>query len=355
MATQALRHTPIDSDPSLVRLEDEVGRFDESYVFLDVVLRWAILAAFVGVCASPVVPMHPAALAGAATWLLVTNVVATWVYFQKRRVAWYDSTYLFADILAVSFAVLASANLGYPFWAAFLMVMGTAAAELSNRLAILNVLGCTAAYLGCAGIVALAGWSDPNVGTLVVTSIVMVFIGVNLVMTFDGSRRIRSYMRRISVTDPLTGLANRRRLNQALTTPPATERGVAVIVLDVDDFKRYNDTRGHLAGDQLLVRLAEALNHEFPDAHIISRYGGDEFVLLLPTESVEHAVKRANRLTEGGPYDPLPVSTGIALWPSEPTLDAALAAADECLRLAKTNNKGGVVALSPDRTAITNP
>lgn len=350
------RHTPIDRDPGLVRLEDEVGRFDSSYVTLDVALRWAILAAFVGVCASPLVPMHPLALAGAAGWLAITNVVSTLVWLQKRRVAWYDNTYLFADILAVSFAVLAAANLGYPFWAAFLMVMATAAAELSNRLAILNIIGCTAAYLACAGIIALAGWSDPNVGTLVVTSIVMTFIGINLIMTFDGSRRLRSYIRRISVTDPLTGLANRRRLTHALTTPPDTSRALAVIVLDVDDFKRYNDSLGHLAGDQLLVRLADALNHEFPDAHIISRYGGDEFVLLVPSDNVEHTSKRAARITEGGPYEAIPVSVGIALWPHhEPTLDATLAAADECLRTAKTTNKGGVVALPHNRTPITTP
>lgn len=350
------RRTPIDKDPGLIRLEDEVGRFDTDYIAALVGLRWAILLAYVALPVVGIVPMHPLAAAGSACWILITNIAATWVWRQKRRVPWYDDTYLFADVLAVSFGVLASANLDYPIWAAFLMVMATGAAELNTRLALANAVACAASYVICASIIGLAGWYDVQIATLVVTALIMCFIGVNLAITFDGSRRIRSYIRRIAVTDALTNLANRRKLTGFLGDPPRTDRPIAVIILDVDNFKDYNDTRGHLAGDQLLVRLADALNHEFPDAHIISRYGGDEFVLLVPSESSEHALKRASRLIEGGPYDPLPISVGIALWPDhEATLDGALAAADDCLRAAKTANKGGVVALSTNRTPITSP
>jgi len=356
MAIQAQLHTPIDRDADLVRLNDEVGRFDTKYIGLLVSLRWVILAAYTSLGVFSIVPMHPLALAGSAGWIGLTNIPATWVWLQKRRIPWYDNTYLFMDVLSVSFGVLASANLDYPIWAAFLMVMATGAAELSTRLAILNAIACTIAYVACAAVIGLAGWYDVQTAPLVVTALIMAFIGFNLAVTFDGSRRLRSYIRRLAVTDPLTGLANRRRLSDSLGEPPKTGLPIAVIVLDVDNFKQYNDSRGHLAGDQLLVHLADALNHEFPDAHIISRYGGDEFVLLVPAENVEQAIMRATRLTQGGPYEPLPVSIGISLWPdNEPTLDAALAAADDCLRVAKTTNKGGVVALSHDRTSITNP
>lgn len=353
-AVANLRRTPIDNDPGLVRLEDEVGRFDTDYIAALVGLRWAILAAYIALPVVGIVPMHPLAAAGSAGWILITNLTATWAWRQKRRVPWYDNTYLFADVLAVSFGVLASANLDYPIWAAFLMVMATGAAELNTRLALLNAAACTVAYAICATIIALAGWYEVEAPALIVTALIMGFIGINLSITFDGSRRLRSYIRRIAVTDALTNLANRRKLISYLGSPPRTDRPIAVIILDVDNFKDYNDSLGHLAGDQLLVRLAEALNHEFPDAHIVSRYGGDEFVLLVPSDSAEHALKRANRLIEGGPYEPLPISVGIALWPEhEATLDGALAAADDCLRAAKTTNKGGVVALSHDRTPIT--
>jgi diguanylate cyclase (GGDEF)-like protein len=354
-ALAKLRQTPIDADPGLVRLEDEVGRFDTDYVAALVGLRWAILLAYISLPALGIVPMHPLAAAGSASWILITNVLSTWVWRQKRRVPWYDNTYIFADILSVAFAVVASANLDYPIWAAFLMVMATAAAELNTRLALINAIACTVAYGICAAVIGIAGWYDVRAAPLIVTGLIMGFIGANLAITFDGSRRLRAYIRQIAVTDSLTGLANRRKLSSFLGSPPRADRPIAVVVLDVDNFKTYNDTLGHLAGDQLLVRLAEALNHEFPDAHIVSRYGGDEFVLLVPTDAVDHAVRRATRLIEGGPYEPLPISVGIALWPDhEATLDGALAAADDCLRAAKTTNKGGVVALSHDRTQITN-
>lgn len=345
---------PMDADPSLVRLKDEVGRFDTDYVAAQVALRWAILVAYISLPATGIIPMHPLAAAGSAAWIAITNVAATWAWRQRRRVDWYDNTYIFLDILSVSFGVLAAANLDYPIWAAFLMVMATGAAELNTRLAMLNALGCTAAYAACAVIITLAGWYEVEAAPLVVTGLIMAFIGTNLAITFDGSRRLRSYIRRIAVTDPLTGLANRRQLSDFLSTPPRTDRSIAVAVLDVDNFKQYNDSLGHLAGDQMLVRVADALRHDFPDAHIISRYGGDEFVLLIPANSIDEAVCRVRRLTEGGPYEPLPISVGVALWPDhEPTLDAALEAADDCLREAKHTNKGGVVALSESRTTVS--
>ncbi len=347
---RARTHTltpPGDADPGLVRIEDEVGRFDASYVGSNVAIRWAILLAWIAIGVTGVVPIHPLALAGSAAWIGITNVAATWSWRQDGRVPWYDNHYLYADALAVAFGVLASASLDYPIWLAFLMVMATGAAELGTRHSILNAVGCTGAYLGCAAVLSVTGWYKPDIGVLVVTALMMAFIGVSLTLSFDGSRRLRSYIRRIAVTDPLTGLANRRRLTNELAHQPNSDQPIAVVVMDVDNFKRYNDSFGHLAGDQLLVRLANALNHEFPDARVISRYGGDEFVLLLACDSVDGAVNRVRRILEGGPYDPVPVSVGIALWPTdEATLDGALAAADDCLRTAKTTNKGGIIALS---------
>ena len=343
---------PGDVDPGLVRIEDEVGRFDTSYVSSNVILRWAILFAWIAIGVTGLVPIHPLALAGTALWIAITNAVATWAWRQDKRVPWYDNTYLFADALAVAFGVLASANLDYPIWLAFLMVMATGAAELSTRHSILNAVGCTGVYLGCAAILSTAGWYQPDIGVLAVTALMMGFIGSSLTLTFAGSRRLRSYIRQIAVTDSLTGLANRRRLTNELAHQPKSGQPIAVVIMDVDNFKRYNDSFGHLAGDQLLVRLAQALNHEFPDARVISRYGGDEFVLLLACDTCDQAVNRVRRILEGGPYEPVPVSVGIAVWPLHgPTLDGVLAAADDCLRAAKTTNKGGIIALSANNDA----
>jgi diguanylate cyclase (GGDEF)-like protein len=152
----------------------------------------------------------------------------------------------------------------------------------------------------------------------------------------------------MAVTDPLTGLANRRCLSDMLANPGNVDTAVAVVVLDVDDFKGYNDSRGHLAGDRLLVRLARDLEAVFHDAYTISRYGGDEFVVLLPCRDVSSAAERAGVLVDGGSPANVPVSIGLAVWPHhESTLDGTLAAADDCLREAKRNGKGRLVSL-PD-------
>lgn len=336
-----------DADPGLVRIDDEVGRFDTRYIGTMVALRWLILLAFIAVGVTGLVPMHPLAIAGASTWIFITNVAGTWVWRQECRVPWYDNTYVFGDILCVTAGVLASANLDYPIWLAFFMVMSIGAAELSTRLSILTCAACTGAYLLCAGILAATGLYSPNIGVIVVTVLLMGFVGASMTSAFDGSRRLRSYIRQMAVTDPLTGLANRRRLTSELALQPKSGQSIAVVIMDVDNFKQYNDSFGHLAGDQLLVRLAKALNHEFPDARVISRYGGDEFVVLLECDSCDQAVNRVRRILEGGPYEPVPVSVGIAVWPIHgATLDGVLAAADDCLRSAKTTNKGGIIALS---------
>lgn len=344
---------------NLVQPDNEVGRYDASYVNVSMVLRWLILLAYTGLAVAGLIPMTLIGLVASVGWILAANLVSTWVSFQHRRIAWYDNTYLYADALAVAIAVLASTNLAYPIWMAYLMIMASGAAEQTKRYSLVLTFFCLATYLADAAILGLAGWDDLKPGIMAVTAFLLFFIGANLTVTFDGNRRLRAYIRKMSVTDPLTGLANRRRLTDALANPPITEYSVAVAVLDVDNFKEYNDSYGHLAGDQLLVRLAETLTEEFPAAHIISRYGGDEFVVLYPCTSAGDAAERASKLVSGQGFrtarrtrDRVPVSVGVALWPDhQPTLDGALAAADDCLRAAKRARKGTVVTFAADAPA----
>jgi diguanylate cyclase (GGDEF)-like protein len=300
-----------------------------------------ILAAYLFIGLTGLVPIHPLALAGTASLILATNLLSTWVWSLKRPVPWYECTYLFLDIGCVTAAVLSTANLDYPIWLAYVLVMNGSAAERTTRQSYISAATCVGAYLGTAAIMTAAGWYQPNPGILFVTMAIMTFLGVDLTTTFDGSRRLRSYIRRMAVTDALTGLANRRRLSDALANPGDSGLPMAVIVMDVDNFKRYNDSFGHLAGDKLLTRLADSLRSHFPEAHTMARYGGDEFVVLLPCHSVSVAEARSACLVSTDCPDAVPVSIGIAMWPhDEGTLDGALAAADDCLREAKRAGKG---------------
>jgi diguanylate cyclase (GGDEF)-like protein len=106
-------------------------------------------------------------------------------------------------------------------------------------------------------------------------------------------------LRQLSLTDALTGLPNRRAfestLRQEWERATRTARDLGVLVIDVDHFKRYNDSFGHLAGDQCLVRVAVALRAALRGIDTLNRYGGEEFVALLPETGPEQAFEVAER------------------------------------------------------------
>ncbi|MDO8616576.1 MAG: GGDEF domain-containing protein [Dehalococcoidia bacterium] len=347
--------SPDDANTGFVSVEDEVGRFDHPYVRAVVLLRWLITACYPAVVLAGIIPMHPLALAGSGAWLAGTSALATWHWRRgpHHPLPLYESSYIFLDVLSVTFGVLAAASLTYPIWLVYVLLMIEGSAERTARFSIALSFCCVGAYLLCAVVLDASGWYQPNFGAVAITVLVMLFAGIDLTITFDGSRRLRAYIRRLAVTDPLTGLANRRRLSEALAREPRHGREVAVIILDLDNFKRYNDAHGHLAGDRLLVRLARALQTAFPEASAISRYGGDEFVVLLPCVALEDVEDRVRRLILDPPQGPLPVSAGLAVWPRhEATLDGVLAAADDCLRVAKRTRKGGLVTAATPAEAL---
>ncbi|MBW7861197.1 MAG: GGDEF domain-containing protein, partial [Rhodocyclaceae bacterium] len=112
----------------------------------------------------------------------------------------------------------------------------------------------------------------------------------------ESERRFRE----LSITDALTGLYNARHLFETLETEIARalryDHPLALLVLDADDFKRYNDTHGHLEGDNVLVGLAEAIRDSLRGADSAYRYGGEEFVVILPETALGDAAVLAERL-----------------------------------------------------------
>lgn len=118
----------------------------------------------------------------------------------------------------------------------------------------------------------------------------------------DGAlRRVRSLqeVRTLSLTDPLTGLANRRRLQVVMAHAwAAAVRGkpLAVALIDLDHFKQVNDEQGHLAGDRMLQQLSVVLSEEARGTDLVVRYGGDEFLVLMPGETATGAAALVSRV-----------------------------------------------------------
>jgi diguanylate cyclase (GGDEF)-like protein len=116
-------------------------------------------------------------------------------------------------------------------------------------------------------------------------------------------RDARRQLTDLANIDDLTGLGNRRMINRVLQDEINRARrsgtSIAVILLDVDYFKNYNDTYGHPAGDQVLKRLAELMRRATSRAgEMVGRYGGEEFILVLPGAALPSAVRTAKRLKQ---------------------------------------------------------
>jgi diguanylate cyclase (GGDEF)-like protein len=177
---------------------------------------------------------------------------------------------------------------------------------------------------------------------------------------------LREQLRSQAIRDQLTGLYNRRFLEDALTreTGRAARSGepVAVAILDVDHFKRVNDTYGHEAGDAVLRELGQALLKTIRKTDIVGRFGGEEFLMLLPGATVEVAQARALAVLDavramevvipnGAPLNHITASIGVAAMPLHVARgDALVAAADAALYQAKGQGRNRVVL--SDRRAI---
>jgi len=170
--------------------------------------------------------------------------------------------------------------------------------------------------------------------------------------------RLREKLRIQAVRDPLTGLYNRRYMEETLDREiRRAERRYAslgVIMLDVDHFKRFNDTFGHAAGDTLLQEVSSFLVGHIRAEDIACRYGGEEIALILPDASLDGALGRADYLRErikalelthrGQPLGTVTVSMGVAVFPDHgQTGDDLLRAADAALDQAKEQGRDRVV------------
>jgi diguanylate cyclase (GGDEF)-like protein len=132
--------------------------------------------------------------------------------------------------------------------------------------------------------------------------------------------RMAQSMRRIAWTDSLTGVYNRHFFNEML--PREMERAarynhqLSLLLLDIDGFKRYNDTYGHLKGDAALRVLARVFTSQLRSSDIIARFGGDEFVVILPETSRRKALNIAERIRSAvaaQPFDDTNLSVSIGV------------------------------------------
>jgi diguanylate cyclase (GGDEF)-like protein len=169
--------------------------------------------------------------------------------------------------------------------------------------------------------------------------------------------QLRETLRTQSIRDPLTGLFNRRYMEETLDREAHRARrasgSTSVLMVDIDGFKEQNDSFGHDAGDAILRELAALLVRNLRKEDVACRYGGEEFVLVLPDAALEHAARRAEQLRLAVKQmrvahhelslGPITVSIGVSAFP-EHGADAQtlLRAADAALYVSKRQGKDRV-------------
>ena len=159
---------------------------------------------------------------------------------------------------------------------------------------------------------------------------------------------------KLAHTDPLTGLMNRRHFrllaDQEFSRAARTQHQLFMMMLDIDHFKKVNDTHGHDVGDQALVAVAEVLKNGIRNMDILARWGGEEFLVLLPETSMAGATLIAERIRQQVSQIKLPkipegLTISIGLCEAKPGMElkAATSLADQALYQAKTDGRNRVV------------
>ncbi len=169
--------------------------------------------------------------------------------------------------------------------------------------------------------------------------------------------------RQMAITDRLTGLYNfgyfHERLKEERMRAERYHRLLSLVILDIDHFKKYNDSNGHPAGNEVLKKIATILKQEAREVDIVARYGGEEMVIILPETSRRRAAELAERIrqrvSEGlfdhmqsQPLGKLTISAGVATFPVDAsTEDDLIKKADTSLYQAKAQGRNRVVVFEP--------
>jgi len=289
---------------------------------------------------------------------------------------------LAGDLLLVSALVWTKGGLASDTYHLYYLVIVGAGVVFGVRASILTALGAGVLY-GLAVWLAAAGQAqDPDLGRVAVRTVYLVLTGAAAAYLANRERayrlahaevrrllaeleeahaRLRTYARDMSrraVTDGLTGLYNHthfnRRLSDELARAERYGRPLSLIMLDLDDFKKYNDAFGHVEGDRLLARVGSVLSGAVREADTVFRYGGEEFTIIMPETGTDQARKAAERIRRtveeafgpasgSGCQGPMTVSIGVASFPVHGSTGTELIeAADRALYLSKKLGKNRV-------------
>ncbi len=296
--------------------------------------------------------------------LMLVNVVMSlyaveilgfmWHAHRHAYVSWRQHLTMWVDIAAASFCALADATLSTPAFLVFLMVI------LGNGMRY-GLKSFGEAVIGCFGASIIIIWlrlPDYLEKFSVSAVFFLVFFAIIVVYAFSLTARIeraRAKLAHERNVDALTGILNRRALKERVMQLFGPNKGegreAVVLFADLDGFKNVNDTHGHHVGDRVLVAVAECILESVRSFDIVARYGGDEFLMILPNTSPEGGdvvaprIRRSvNEWARENRID-FNVSIGVGYYSGrDGDLEAVIASVDKAMYRSKAaQGRGGIL------------
>jgi diguanylate cyclase (GGDEF)-like protein len=312
-------------------------------------------------------PVSSAALAMAMFFYTAFVLLFRYVNFYRQETYWKLAIETAMMIVFITLVLTYAGRLSSSLVNLYLLVVITSSLTLGRvaTLIAMVIIGGCYVWLGYP---AKHNSPFPFVGAEFVAQFVPILLVAYITtMLSADTRRAMAHVKTLSETDELTGTLNRRAfLAMAAQTHSLSQRfgrKYSVIMLDSDSLKQINDAHGHEAGDELLKTTVQKIQDELRQSDVVSRYGGDEFVVLLPDTDGEGALLTAERIRQRIASIPLIVgaqrlfisaSIGVATYPDNgSTFDRVFEASDTAMYSSKHSgkNKVTVAPLVPPRTA----
>jgi diguanylate cyclase (GGDEF)-like protein len=313
-------------------------------------LRWVLVLLYGAFYFTNVIDADARWFLASESFLVAYHAYYTWTVWYELTHRALPETFQYAtpflDTVAVSLALIAVGDPLSPIWGVyFTIIAGVAFFYYAIVRGYTAWLTANYALVGMA--LQLRG-IDVSVPMMGVAMVVLLAAVYNLVAYTGGERRLRVKLGEVAQTDPLTNLPNRRGLETALRQHLDARKDAshctAVLMVDVDRFKRYNDQFGHLAADGVLEQLAHVLGASVREPDRVARYGGDEFVVIISHVTADEAMLLAERLRNQVARTGLcTISIGVALAEDDAgAVEDVLNLADAALRLAKESGRNQV-------------
>lgn len=286
--------------------------------------------------------------------------------FYKRETRWKIAIETWAMIVFITWSLWFTGKLASPLLNTYMLAVITSALTLGKLTTLIEVVLIAACHV-------LLGDADPSqalftlrgVGGLVAQLAPVLLVAYVTTMFSADIRYGLNKAKLLSETDELTGLYNTRGFaiiaDRLFGQAQRYKRPVSVLMVDSDNLKTVNDTHGHEAGNRLLKQLAARIQAELRYTDVPARYGGDEFLLLLPETPSNGAAEVAERIRDSMAAKPMvydgktvlsTVSIGVATFPEDGhSLDALVGRADRALYRAKQEGRNRVVCFQPDSPA----